>query len=78
MARLNKFTQCLSILCLSGLIQQVSGLSRPSTMVLENNGFKNVVIAIHESVAEDKALIDTLKVYLSFIAKITSFLKNCE
>ena len=40
----------------------VDAISRPSTMVLENNQFKNVVIAIHDSVTEDKSLIDTLKV----------------
>ena len=42
----------------------VRGISRPSTIVFENNQFKNVVIAIHDSVPEDKSLIDTLKVNL--------------
>ncbi|XP_052284619.1 calcium-activated chloride channel regulator 1-like isoform X2 [Dreissena polymorpha] len=36
-------------------------VSRPSTMVLQNNEFSNVVVAIHESIPENAALIDTLK-----------------
>ena len=50
------------LLCCVVLAATVDAISRPSTMVLENNQFKNVVIAIHDSVAEDKSLIDTLKV----------------
>ena len=50
------------LLCCVVLVATVDAISRPSTMVLENNQFKNVVIAIHDSVAEDKSLIDTLKV----------------
>ncbi|XP_053377120.1 calcium-activated chloride channel regulator 1-like [Mercenaria mercenaria] len=51
-------------------VHLVSGLSRPSTIVFENNGFTNVVIAIHESVGEDKALLDTLKNEMTKASKI--------
>jgi len=44
----------------------VSGISRPPTMVLENNQYKNVVVAIHQSIGEDSALVDQLKVNISF------------
>ena len=47
---------------LLAIVSSVGAISRPSTIVFENNQFKNVVIAIHESVTEDKTLIDTLKV----------------
>ncbi|XP_052781793.1 LOW QUALITY PROTEIN: calcium-activated chloride channel regulator 1-like [Mya arenaria] len=36
-------------------------VSRPSTIVLENNQFKNVVVAVHDSIAEDGSLIDKIK-----------------
>ena len=48
--------------CLVFAFSFVEAISRDSTMVLENNQFKNMVIAIHESVTEDKSLITTLKV----------------
>ncbi|KAL3851882.1 hypothetical protein ACJMK2_015581 [Sinanodonta woodiana] len=46
------------------------GLTKPSNIVLENNGFKNVVIAFHDSVGEDPALIDTLKKTLIDASKV--------
>jgi hypothetical protein len=56
-------------ICMLALFKPAFGLSRPSTIVLKNNGFTNVVVAIHESVPEDKTLIDTLKViYISFFS----------
>ncbi|KAK3581283.1 hypothetical protein CHS0354_033016 [Potamilus streckersoni] len=45
-------------------------LTKPSNIVLENNGFKNVVIALHDSVDEDPALIDKLKKTLSEASKV--------
>ena len=47
-----------------GAVSFAEAISRESTMVLENGQFKNMVIAIHESVAEDKSLINNLKVGL--------------
>jgi hypothetical protein len=52
------------VILVLGYVIDSEGLSRPSTMTLENNEYKNVVIAIHESIPEDKTLIDTLKVSL--------------
>ena len=58
----NREYTTLVCICLVGLFSSVEAISRESTMVLENNQFKNMVIAIHESVAEDKSLISNLKV----------------
>ena len=57
-----------------GNVRDAEGLSRPSTMTLENNQYKNVVIAVHESVPEDMSLIDTLKV--GFIYQMTLLVFN--
>lgn len=54
------------IFVLTGFLHHVTGVSRPSTIVLENNQYKNVVVAIHESIPEDAGLIDTLKVFIYF------------
>lgn len=45
-----------------GYVQYGNAIGRPSTMVLENNQYKNVVVAIHESIGEDNALVEKLKV----------------
>ena len=37
-------------------------VSRPSTMVLENNEFWNVVVALHESMPDDPRSLVRLKV----------------
>lgn len=52
---------CVFLLIFLSCLHSGAGLSRPSTMRLQNNEFKNVVIAIHDSVPEDKLLINTLK-----------------
>lgn len=62
----------MSILC----IQYTLAFSRPSTIVLENNEYKNVVIAIHDSVAEDKAFIEKLKVL--FVIHFNTLSIRCD
>lgn len=57
-----KLVFCAIFVC--GFISYVQTISRPSTIVFENNQFKNVVVAIHDSVEENAALIDILKVCL--------------
>ncbi|XP_060596290.1 calcium-activated chloride channel regulator 4-like isoform X1 [Ruditapes philippinarum] len=57
-------------ICMLALFKPAFGLSRPSTIVLKNNGFTNVVVAIHESVPEDKTLIDKLKDEMTKASKI--------
>lgn len=58
----------LGVLLVFG-ISIAEAVSRDSTIVFENNQLKNVVIAIHESVAEDKSLIDTLKVGIKILKR---------
>lgn len=55
---------------LTGFLHHVTGVSRPSTMLLENNQYKNVVVAIHDSIPEDAGLIDTLKVLLLLVVLV--------
>lgn len=44
------------------LLQRGSTLTRPYSVKLVNNGYQDVVIAIHEDVPEDHKLIDEIKV----------------
>lgn len=47
-----------------GLLGFASGTRpiRTSAIRLENNGYRNIVVAIHESVPESVALLDSIKV----------------
>ncbi|KAK3581282.1 hypothetical protein CHS0354_033015 [Potamilus streckersoni] len=47
-----------------------SCLSRPSNIILENNGYRNIVVAIHDSVTEDASLIDKIKHILTESSKV--------
>ena len=49
------------LVCLC-LVYKTVAVSRPSTMRFQNNQFTNVVVAFHDSIQEDKNLIDQLKV----------------
>ncbi|ESO89264.1 hypothetical protein LOTGIDRAFT_229149 [Lottia gigantea] len=50
-----------AVLGLLILTIRVSGITRPTNIVLENNGYKNILVAIHPSVPEDPTLIDSIK-----------------
>ncbi|XP_052780593.1 calcium-activated chloride channel regulator 1-like [Mya arenaria] len=54
---MNMYILLLVVLCFGYSIS----VSRPSTIVFENNQFKNVVVAVHDSIAEDGSLIDKIK-----------------
>ncbi|KAL3851881.1 hypothetical protein ACJMK2_015580 [Sinanodonta woodiana] len=55
------------LLCKS---ETCSCISRPSNIVLENNGYINIVVAIHDSVTEDALLIDKIKHILNESSKV--------
>ncbi|ESO89263.1 hypothetical protein LOTGIDRAFT_229148 [Lottia gigantea] len=39
----------------------INGITRPTNIVLQNNGYMNILVSIHPSVPEDKNLIDDIK-----------------
>ncbi|KAH3876328.1 hypothetical protein DPMN_000167 [Dreissena polymorpha] len=62
-----KHVLLVALACVYFAVRPASpAVSRPSTMVLQNNEFSNVVVAIHESLPENAALIDTLNVPSKF------------
>ncbi|KAL4226206.1 hypothetical protein ACF0H5_014192 [Mactra antiquata] len=63
---------CFGFLCMFGLLAgEISAfLSKPSTIILQNNEYRNVIVAIHDSIPEDKAFIDKLKDILTQTSKI--------
>ncbi|KAK7089201.1 hypothetical protein V1264_024923 [Littorina saxatilis] len=47
--------------CLALFVSASEGLSRPSSIVLENNEFKHILVAINDNVADDPTLVQTIK-----------------
>ena len=63
MAKVCFHVLAIAFLCAVALLARISeAISRPTSIVLENNEFKHILVAIDDNVDDDPALVQKIKV----------------